>query len=353
MSDQHPELLPRLSRYLDYFQALTEVGKALTSNLRQDEVLGAIMRSLSQLMKPKNWSLMLLDPEQNELYFEVVVGEAAEKIKHMRVKVGEGIAGWVAEHRRPVAVARVADDPRFASRFDAASNFATQSIACVPLVCRNQLLGVIELLKNAGDLQPYSDDDLSVLMPFADFAAIAIDNARTFQRIEQLTLVDEWTKLYNARFLEANLKDEVLRAKRYAHPLSLIFLDLDRFKQVNDTWGHSAGSALLAQIGDILRQNVRETDRPVRYGGDEFVVVMPETDQAGAYVMAERIKASIAQAKPPRAGTNYVPTASFGIATYPGDGDDERTLLDAADRAMYAAKARGRNQVVRASEIVK
>jgi diguanylate cyclase (GGDEF)-like protein len=349
MTDRH-DTLPRMARYLDYFQALTEVGKALTSNLRHDEVLSAIMRSLSQMMKPRNWSLMLLDPEKDELYFEIVVGEAAEKIKHLRVKVGEGIAGWVAAHRRSVVVPKVADDPRFASRFDQETNFQTQSIVCVPLICRDQVLGVIELIKHAGDPDPYDDDTLQVLNPFADFAAIAIDNARTFRRVEVLTVVDEWTQLYNARFLENNLKDEVLRAKRYQHPLSLIFFDLDRFKTVNDTWGHSVGSALLATVGKILRDTIRETDRGIRYGGDEFVILMPETDQAGAVVIANRLRDALAAAPPPQPGIDFKLTASFGVATYPSDGDDARSLLDAADRAMYVGKARGRNVVVVAQE---
>jgi diguanylate cyclase (GGDEF)-like protein len=345
------DTLPRMARYLDYFQALTEVGKALTSNLQHQEVLDAIMRALSQLMKPRNWSLMLLDPATNELYFEIVVGEAADKIKHLRVKVGEGIAGWVAEHKRSVVVKDVASDPRFAKRFDIEAGFNTQSIVCVPLVCRGQTLGVIELIKQIDDPEPYNDDDLHVLNPFADFAAIAIENARTFRRVEMLTMVDEWTQLYNARFLEGCLKDEVLRAKRYKHPLSLVFFDLDRFKTVNDTWGHSTGSALLATVGKILRESVRETDRPIRYGGDEFVIVMPETDQAGAMVIANRIREAIAASPPPKADTGFQLTASFGVATYPHDGEDARTLLDAADRAMYVGKARGRNVVVVANEV--
>lgn len=345
------DTLPRMARYLDYFQALTEVGKALTSNLQHQEVLDAIMRALSQLMKPRNWSLMLLDPATDELYFEIVVGEAAEKIKHLRVKVGEGIAGWVAAHKRSVVVKDVANDPRFAKRFDIEAGFNTQSIVCVPLVCRGQMLGVIELIKQLNDPDPYNDDDLHVLNPFADFAAIAIDNARTFRRVEMLTMVDEWTQLYNARFLEGSLRDEVLRAKRYKHPLSLVFFDLDRFKTVNDTWGHSVGSALLASVGKILRDSVRETDRPIRYGGDEFVIVMPETDQAGAVLIANRIREAIALSPPPQAGTGFQLTASFGVASYPADGEDARTLLDAADRAMYVGKARGRNVVVIANEV--
>lgn len=309
------------------------------------------MRTLSRLLTPKNWCLMLLDPATDELYFEIVVGEAADKIRHLRVKVGEGIAGWVAQHRRPLVVPRVADDPRFAKRFDKASDFNTQSIVAVPLVCRDKLLGIIELIKERGDPEPYTEDHLDVLMPFADFAAIAIDNARTFKRIEHLTVVDEWTGLYNARFLDNALRDEVLRAKRYSHPLSLMFLDLDRFKQVNDTWGHSTGSALLTDVGKILLSHIRETDRAIRYGGDEFVVLMPETDNDGALVMAERLRVALNQVRPPHAQPGYAMTASFGVATFPHDGQTERTLLDAADRAMYAAKARGRNNVCKATDL--
>jgi diguanylate cyclase (GGDEF)-like protein len=130
-------------------------------------------------------------------------------------------------------------------------------------------------------------------------------------------------------------------------------MDLDRFKVVNDTWGHSVGSSLLASVGKLLKDAIRETDRPIRYGGDVFVIVMPETDREGALVMAQRIREGMPKALPAEYAKTFTLSASIGVSVYPGDGTTAQELLDAADRAMYAAKARGRNGVVWAGEMTK
>ncbi len=349
MSDPNHELLPRLTRYLDYFQALTEVGKALTQSLEPRVVLDTVMHCLSQLLKPKHWSLLLVDETKAELYFEIAVGDAAEKLRELRLPLGEGIAGWVARHKEPLVVARVADDPRFSRRADTQTNFQTSSILAVPLLCRGRVVGVIELVKDMSDPEPYRHEDLEILAPLADFAAIAIDNARTFKRVEELTLADEWTGLFNARYLRTSLVDEAARAERYGRQLALVFFDLDNFKMVNDTRGHAVGSALLKNIGAAIRDKVRETDRLVRYGGDEFVLVMPETSKAGAMAMAERLRLALVEASHVIDGHGLTVQASFGVASFPEDAKSAEALLEAADRAMYVAKSRGRNCVVDAS----
>jgi diguanylate cyclase (GGDEF)-like protein len=343
-------LLPRTARYLDYFQALAEVGKALTKTLRLDDVVTAVGHSVSQLLEPRDWSLLLVDEPKQELFFAVTVGNASDAIKNMRLKIGEGIAGWVAQHREPVLAPRVADDPRFSRRMNEASSFRTASILCVPLICRDRVVGVIELVRNEGDGEPYGSEQLELLTPLADFAAIAIDNARTFARVQELTISDEWTGLYNARFLMRFLDEETRRARRYRHSLSVIFFDLDHFKLVNDRNGHAVGSGLLRYVGEVVRACVRDTDRAIRYGGDEFVVVMPETPKCGAMVMAERLRERVAEGIFRTQATVVSTTASFGVATFPDDGNEPMDVLAAADRAMYRAKAKGRNNVVNAAD---
>jgi diguanylate cyclase (GGDEF)-like protein len=340
------DLLARMTRYLDLFQALAEAAKALTGNLRLDDVLQAILRAVTQLLGPENWSLLLLDPERNELYFEIAVGQAAPAMRDIRLKLGEGIAGWVAEHRQPLVVPAVADDARFSSRVDQATHFATESIVCVPMMFQDRLLGVIELVGAKGSRQ-FSDEDLAVLTPFADFAAIAIGNARAFQRVEELTLIDEWTGLFNARFLRQRVSEEVDRAHRYHHPVSLIFFDLDYFKRINDQFGHGRGSGVLKQVGEVLKATIRSSDRPVRYGGDEFVIILPETDKPSALKIAERAREGLGRHCFGE-GVDQV-TASFGVATFPDDARDCASLLEVCDRAMYLGKARGRDQVVDAN----
>jgi diguanylate cyclase (GGDEF)-like protein len=340
------EMLARMTRYLDYFQALSEAAKSVTSTLDVHAVLSRVMETLTQLFKPRHWSLLLLDEARGELYFEIAVGEAADKIKNLRLKVGEGIAGWVAAHNRPLLVPKVADDPRFSRRIDQASDFQTDGVVCVPLTCRGRMLGVIEIVKAAADPEPFTDEHLQVLTSVGDFAAIAIDNARAFKQVEELTIVDEWTSLYNARYLKRCLAEEVKRAQRYSRELSVVFIDLDRFKDVNDTHGHAAGSAMLRHVGTLIQRAVRETDRAVRYGGDEFVIVMPETPKQGALALAERLREAVAsEPLVTTGGTRLSVTASLGVAGFPDDAREAAELLEAADRAMYGAKAGGKNRV--------
>jgi len=333
-----------------FSRALVDAAKALTSTLKLEEVLDTLMQLVAELLGPENWSLMLIDEEKQELYFEIVVGEAAPAIRHLRLPVGEGIAGWVAAKREPLVVSRVADDERFCDRMDEAITFQTESILAVPLEYAGRVLGVMEMVSSA-DERRFNEDDLALLMPFATFAAIAINNARNFRRIEDLTLTDEWTSLYNARFLRRYIEEEVERANRYHHPISVLFLDLDHFKRVNDSHGHSIGSTVLKEVADVLWTIVRNTDRPARYGGDEFVIVMPETDKGGAFSLGERLRETIAsKAFATHDGINVRITASLGLATYPDDASDASTLLDTADKAMYVGKARGRNVLVDAQE---
>jgi diguanylate cyclase (GGDEF)-like protein len=333
-----------------FSRALVDAAKALTSTLQLDEVLDTIMRLVARLLGPENWSLMLLDREKQELYFEIVVGNAANAIRHMRLPVGEGIAGWVVAENQPLVVSRVADDERFCDRMDQVSAFETESILAVPLSFAGRVVGVIELVSSA-DERRFTEKDLELLAPFADFAAIAINNARNFRRIEDLTLIDEWTSLYNARYLRRCVEEEVERANRYHHPVSLVFIDLDHFKKVNDTHGHGVGSLVLREVADVLWTIVRNTDRPARYGGDEFVVVMPETDKAGAFSVGERFRETVAaRAFATRDGANVRITASLGLATFPDDAADATSLLEIADRAMYLGKARGRNIMIDAQD---
>lgn len=334
------ELLSAMKRTVEQLAAFNEIAKALTSTLELREVLGVVMHKVSELLRPSNWSLILQD-ESGELYFEICVGEGTEKLKSMRFRPGEGIAGTVFQSGEPRLVEDVASDPSFSPRFDQASAFTTRSILAVPLRCKGRPLGVIELVTGAGS-RSFTQEDLTAVSAVADFAAIAIENARNFKQVQELTVIDEHTGLFNARHLRAVLEQEVARSARFKHPVSLIFLDLDGFKQVNDTRGHLVGSALLRQVGDLLQNSIRQVDFAFRYGGDEFAVLLLETDSAGAMVIGERMKDQFHRQ---RFLEGVSITASFGVATYPGHASTATELIEAADRAMYRVKAQGRNNV--------
>lgn len=339
------DLLSAMKRTVDQLAAFNTIAKALTSTLEVHEVLQLVMQKVSELLRPRNWSLLLEDPRTGKLYFELAVGAGAEKLKEVRLQPNEGICGLVFQSGQARRVDDVREDPSFAGRFDALSAFHTRSVLAVPLQARGRTLGVIELVNGPED-PVFTDEDLHTLLGVAEFAAIAIDNARNFQRVQELTLTDEHTGLYNARHLSGLLEHEVTRAQRFQHPLSLVFLDLDRFKAVNDTHGHLVGSALLREVGALLQGAIRQVDSAFRFGGDEFALLLIETDEEGARQTALRIRDAIrAREFMASRQLGIRLSASFGVATYPAHADTATRLLQAADLAMYQAKAAGRDDV--------
>lgn len=339
------DLLGALKRTVEQLAAFNELAKALTSTLEVREVLQLVMSKTSEMLRPTNWSLMLLDEQSGQLYFEIAVGVGSDALKGMRISPGEGIAGHVFKTGLPIRVDDVSRDPRFSRRFDEATDFTTSSVIAVPLQSRGRVLGVMELVNGPG-MPQFTNDDLQAVVAIADYAAIAIENARNFQRVQELTITDEHTGLYNARHLRSLLPAEVERSKRFQHPLSLVFLDLDRFKQVNDTHGHLVGSALLMEVGEVLRTCIRGVDFAFRYGGDEFALLLIETDAVGAAAVGERVREAIrSHAFQQSRGLSLKLTASIGVATCPDVGDEVDALIRAADEAMYRVKAAGRDGV--------
>ncbi|MBI5047567.1 MAG: sensor domain-containing diguanylate cyclase [Deltaproteobacteria bacterium] len=334
------------SQRLKQLTTFSELGKAITSTLDLKEILNIVMEKVSELLQPKNWSLLLVDDEKNELSFEIAVGEGADKIKNLRVKVGEGIAGWVAKERTPLLVPDVNKDPRFCKKVDESSKFTTKSIIAVPLKSREKCLGVIELINKMSEPGGFKEEDLLVLTTLADYTAIAIENAKFFQKIQELTITDDLTKLYNARHLYRFLDYEVERAKRYNSNLAMIFIDLDKFKEVNDAHGHLMGSKLLTEISKLISNGLRKVNIACRYGGDEFVIVMPQTSKQQAYQIAEKLRIRIAKhIFLQDDGLNLHLTASFGVASIPDDAHEGSQLIQMADQAMYRVKNKLRNAV--------
>ena len=324
-----------------------EIGKTLTSSLTVKEVVQQIFYKVAELFNPENWSLLLVDHERQELYFEIVVSETgrAEKIKDTRLKIGEGIAGWVAKTGRPLLVPSVDEEPRFTRKVDEAASFSTESIICIPLKIRDKVLGVIEFV-NRTDLTSMHDFDIEMLVTVADFAAIALENARNFEQVSKLTITDDITGLYNSRHLHALLHQEIERARELGSDCSLIFFDLDFFKNVNDTHGHLCGSSLLGEMGGIISSMLGENNFGARYGGDEFVVILRDTGKQAALTFCRELQQKLNSTVFLAAnGLAIHLTASFGIATCPDDADNNQQILHLADERMYKVKGSGKNDI--------
>jgi diguanylate cyclase (GGDEF)-like protein len=326
-----------------------ELGKALTSSLQLDQVLRTIMEKINEVLHPDTWSLLLMDTEKQELYFEIATGEGAEALKDVRIKLGQGIAGWVAQTGEVVVVPDTRTDSRFFAQVDDKTKMQTRSIVAVPVRFREQCLGVIELINCVGP-EGFSARELALLEALADYAAIAIENARHVQRIHELTITDDCTTLYNARHLNFMLDTEIYRSHRYSYEFSIIFIDLDHFKAVNDTHGHLTGSKLLGEIGNMIKNNCRLIDFAFRYGGDEFVLLLPQTSKENACRVARRLHALMKNtAWLKDEGLNVRITASVGVASFPVDSADKAGLLHLADEAMYLVKNTTRDRVAAAS----
>jgi diguanylate cyclase (GGDEF)-like protein len=189
------------------------------------------------------------------------------------------------------------------------------------------------------------------LQALCDYAAIAIDNARAVERIQELTITDDCTGLYNARHLYKTLEAEVYRSARFGYEFSVIFVDLDHFKQVNDTYGHLVGSKLLAEIGYAVKANLRLIDSAFRYGGDEFVVLLPQTGKEAALLVARRLRDVFRQSTFLKDDAlNLSVRASIGLASYPHDAKSAHEIIRQADEMMYMVKNTTRDNIAVAQQ---
>ncbi len=321
-----------------------DVAKALTSSLNLNSVLQTIMEKVAEYFRPDTWSLLMIDENKGELYFAIAVGDAVEMLKTVRLKIGEGIAGWVAKHGEPMLVPDVYNDPRFSRKVDELTRCQTRSIICLPLKSRHRVLGVMQLINVGPEL--FGDQEIFFLQSLCGYAAIAIDNARSVERIQELTVTDDCTGLFNARHLYKTLESEVYRSARFGYEFSVIFLDLDHFKAVNDTHGHLIGSKLLREVGQMIKGHLRLIDYAFRYGGDEFVILLPQTSKDQATIACRRLLDLL------RAGVflkdeelDLKVSASFGVATYPGDAKSAHDLIRQADEMMYMVKNSTRDSI--------
>jgi diguanylate cyclase (GGDEF)-like protein len=326
-------------------QILGDIVSTANSSLEPSRVVAVIMSQIQQLIPSEAWSILLVDEERNELTFEMALGEKGEDLGEFRLKLGEGIAGWVAKNGKPAIVNDVSRDQRFQRRFDEQTQFQTRSVLCAPLVSRGKTIGVVEIMNREAGTR-FTRRDLNLLLTLVEPAAIALENALLFQRAERLAVTDDLTKLYNSRFLNSYLGKELSRASRHKTSLALIFLDLDGFKLVNDHHGHLCGSRTLYEVGSIIKRSVREEEIVGRYGGDEFVVVLPDTDSRGAILVAERIRQALKNHRfLTDLGLAVGISASLGVSCYPEHGSTPQDLIQKADQAMYSVKEQGKDAV--------
>jgi diguanylate cyclase (GGDEF)-like protein len=327
---------------LDDLLVFHRLARSLTSSLDLDTILRTILDHMEHLIEAELWALLMLDEKKQELYYAIAAGGEEAALRDLRVKVGEGVAGWVAQHGETLIVPESVNDPRLHTPTPKVRK--VRSVIALPLRGRKGTHGVIEILNpHAGQLNDYTVAFLHIL---ADHAAIAIENANDVARIQQLTITDDTTGLFNVRHLYDVLARELDRCNRKRIPLSLAFLDLDRFKLVNDEHGHLIGSELLCRTGARLKELARPQDFCFRYGGDEFVILMPQTGDTAAMAQARALhQALMATEFKMENGLRLRVSASVGLSTAPRDGATVHEIIGKADTRMYSVKTSGRGSL--------
>jgi diguanylate cyclase (GGDEF)-like protein len=330
-------------RQLYELKIFHDVAKALTSTLDLDTILQTIMDKMAAYFEPATWSLVMIHESSQEPYYAALIGTGAEGLAALQLADGSSLADWVITNDKTLVIANVNQDPMVDPNSRSDWFAGGRSVVCVPVRASGKVLGVIELVNI--DMSVYARSEL-LLQTLADYAAIAIENSRAVRRIQELSITDDCTGLYNARHLFTVIGEESHRSERFGYEFTLLFLDLDHFKRVNDKYGHLVGSKLLAEVGACLRENLRLVDAAFRYGGDEFAILLPQTSQEAGLRVARRISQVFRNRKwlAEEARTLKL-EASIGIATYPAAANSPQAIVQRADEMMYTAKQAGRNNI--------
>lgn len=329
----------------DSLMSCLEIGKALTSTYNLSEILDLIMSKVTRLIPAENWSLLLKDDLSGKLKFEVVKGLDMKVVRDVRIEMNEGVAGRVAATGESLFIENAKDDERINKSVDQLTGFTTESIICIPLQVHGKVLGVVEIV-NVDDFSEFTSKELPVLNILADYAAIAIENSQYFTQIQEMSITDEYTGLYNARHLHQILENLIQQSSESNNKLAVLFVDIDNFKTVVDTHGHLSGSQVLKEIGGTISDCLAGSDTLIKYGGDEYIILLPGKDKKAAFDAAKAILQAIRDEQYLMTeGAGLKLTASFGVAIYPDDAKTKKELLLVADNLMYKVKEKNKNGV--------
>jgi two-component system cell cycle response regulator len=369
----------RMTRELQaYVQALTAsrdqlrghlaiLGETLSSTHDLHRILQVILRTALAATGARAGLVLLTDPGGTQLIAQCGIGLTGDwdlsddELRARRLPVGSGMLGSVAagsEARRGFGAIAETEPP--------CRTYVAVPI-CAPVGAEDPLMtdehpllptfGVLALYDRVGG-GPFDDADLQTLRTFAGQAGVAVHNVRIHEEAQRLSLTDPLTGLWNYRYLRESLRREVERASRFGRTLTVLVLDLDHFKDVNDTYGHAAGDTVLSEFARRIRVGLREVDVAFRQGGEEFVVLLPETDAYGGTIVAERLGEAV-RGEPVRVenrdSAEISISVSIGVAVYPEHGNTAQQVVDAADDALYAAKKAGRDtyRLAEARDVIK
>jgi diguanylate cyclase (GGDEF)-like protein len=322
------------------YRRLAEIFHDVLSEQSLDALLERIADTLAELIPYEDVHIYEADEAKRELIPVLARSQWANEIMSETFSFGEGITGWAVEHREPVLANKAHLDPRV--RFVPGTPVDPEALIAVPLIARGRLKGTLNIYRVGEDVE-FTEEEFLLACRFGDAAALAIDNAHVRARLEHQASTDALTGLYNHRTFHDRLRQEVMRASMERDTVSLVMIDLDDFKKVNDVYGHGIGDQLLLQVADVLRSSVRTNDVVCRVGGEEFAVIMPSGEVESSLALAERLSAELGSLEAEAAGPL---TVSTGIAVSPEHAANPRELVACAEAAMMTAKARGKGLIL-------
>ena len=343
---QRASLYSRAQEHLRIMSTVQAVSRVIISSLDMETIFATVVRELKESFGYTHVSIYLL--KDDYLYLGAQIGYPKEMVIH-KIHTSQGVTGRTIKSKTVQFIRDTSKEPSFLR----ADNDITSEI-CIPLLKDNIVLGTLNVEGDAGRV--LTNEDVELLITLSSPIALAVDNARLHAQVKAMAMTDAVSGLSNRYALEQALTAEVERSKRLNHPLSLIIFDIDSFKAYNDKWGHPAGDTRLKATAKMIRYILRRYDVAARYGGDEFAIILPNTDEAGAFEFAKRLQSAA------RASTTEMPienkgvsghTLSIGVATFPQDGNSLESLMLAADHAELTAKRLGKNQIFTASNLNK
>ncbi|MCL6473863.1 MAG: sensor domain-containing diguanylate cyclase [Firmicutes bacterium] len=322
--------------------ALYEIGRLSAVSSSTEDAAKKFTSVVADLLSAPFVTLYLRNPDTGTLQVVASVGEPIRLMEEQPPEANEGIAGWIARRAQPLYLPHTSSEPRLIGY---ASRRVFASLIGAPLMVRGQAEAVLLAAHTTPGY--FREHHLEQLVSAANHFAQVIEMSRLTRSVGLLALTDGLTGLFNRRYMDIRLEEEISRSQRYHRRFSLILADVDHFKQINDTWGHATGDLVLQGVSRLLVENLRETELVFRYGGEEFLVILPEAALAQATSVAQRLR-EVIERHPFQTvdGSSILHvTFSAGVAEYPTHGTDKSTLLAAADQALYLAKQRGRNRV--------
>ena len=321
---------------------LQQASKVLSSTLNLEELINISIDMFLETVWANKGVLMLVSEGSSDLEVMAFKGMTEEQIEELKKDPAESWVMTAIEKERKPIFAKELSGKSYQSY--TAINKELPFAVYVPMIKENELYGIVKVGPKING-EAFTDNDLEFFETLASQAVIAFENARLYS----LAITDSITKLYVHRYFQLRLEEEVARSKRYNSTISLLMCDIDHFKNVNDTFGHQQGDCILREVSRIIRKNVRNTDIACRYGGEEFSIILPETTQSDARIVAERIRRDVAKCDFPSIIPEQPPvhcSISIGVAGFPLNADNKDQLIQKADAALYKAKDGGRNKVI-------